>query len=157
MIEHSFIQGRQYAAMFTKDGEPLDSYEDYVCDDSRDNKRKQQWMMTNGYECVQISGKQKVKFWTKNGEERERVVEFRFGCEIRRNAAKKLRPKINAKEHSRIITQKRKILDVLEKHHPMNETVLQNNLRRDANVCRIEVASTFLRKSFCKIFVNYLK
>ena len=75
MMQHSF----------TKNGtSEYIVYENFLCDHSTDTRRKEGWLRSRGLHCTQLSGKQNVKYWTKNGEEKEKTIVIKFGCELRR-------------------------------------------------------------------------
>ena len=69
---------------FTKDGNPkYEMYDDFVCDHSKDTQKRRRWLMSKGLQCIQLSGQQNINYLSKNGEVKEKIVEFKFGCEVR--------------------------------------------------------------------------
>ena len=70
---------------FTKNGiSKYIVYENFLCDHSTDTRRKEEWSMSHRLHCTQLWGKQNIKYWTKNGEKKEKTIFVKFGCELRR-------------------------------------------------------------------------
>ena len=70
---------------FTKNGtSKYIAHKNFLCDHSTDTQGKEEWLMSLGLQCTQLWRKQNIKYWTKNGEEKEKAIVFKFGCELRR-------------------------------------------------------------------------